>query len=167
MKIQNDKHQPRPVSDHKVRNPYSPRLRVSLGNFPPTKAKQEFKDECDINTIMRKYRQTGLFEHVNRYQGSYGDLGEPCDFQTAQNIIIEAREAFESLPAVMRKRFDNNPHDFLEFVHDPANKAEMIEMGLMKKPIQPPQAAQEAPKTTTPNPNPPKTTDSPKDDGGK
>jgi len=146
-----------------VRNPYSPRLRVSLSEFLPSQAKQEFKQECDINNILNRYRATGIIEHVNRYQGEYADLGEPCDFQTAQNIIIEAKAAFESLPAAIRKRFDNNPHEFLEFVHDPKNRPEMAEMGLLKRPVVP----LEAPKPITPTPTPPNLPASPNDDGGK
>lgn len=133
-----------------VRNPYTPRRRVGIDfKNSPSMTKQEFKKECDIKTIMAKYQRTGLLEHVNQYQGQYADLGDPCDFQTAQNIMIEAQAAFDSLPSSMRKRFGNNPHEFLEFVHDERNRKEMIEMGLIKpKAItsEPPQKAVEEPK---------------------
>lgn len=117
-----------------VRTPCTPRVRVSL-DFKgfPSMTKQEFKKECDINNIMARYLKTGIIDHVNQYQGDYSDLGEPVDFQTAQQILIEAQAAFASLPSKIRKRFDNSPNEFLEFVHDPKNHEEGVALGLFKK----------------------------------
>jgi len=141
------------MNTHHCRNPYtSPRRRVQVDfkNFP-SKTKQEFKEECDINSIMDRYQATGLIQHVNKYQGRYDELGEPCDFQTAQNIIIEANEAFDSLPSKLRKRFGNNPNEFLEFVQNPANREAMREMGLLnpERPTTAPVIKQELPGSPT------------------
>lgn len=96
-----------------------------------TKAQQHFKDECDINIIMKKYKRSGLIDHVNRYQGTYSDLSNPVDYQTAMQIVIDAQEAFESLPGNIRKRFGNDPEEFLQFVNDEANIDEMRSLGLL------------------------------------
>ncbi len=112
-----------------VKNAYSPsvpyRLRCGDGM-----AKQSFKEECDINTILKKYDKTGLIEHVSKYNGSYGDVTESVDYQTALNTVMSAESAFMSLPASIRTLFDNDPHRFLEFAQDPENAEELIEMGL-------------------------------------
>jgi phage internal scaffolding protein len=115
-------------------------VRPKLDCGSESMTQQHFKRECDINYILRGYNRTGLIDHVNRYQGQYMDLSEPVDFLTAQNVVIDAVECFESLPAAVRKRFKNDPQGFLEFVQNPENKEEMQEMGLLKpeKPEQKP-----------------------------
>jgi phage internal scaffolding protein len=101
---------------------------------------QSAKDECDINVIMKKYERDGLLEHVNEYEGHYGDFTEVCDYHTALNLVKSADEMFMTLPAYVRKEFDNDAGKFLEFVDDPANLDKMIEMGLAKAPEVTPQS---------------------------
>lgn len=95
--------------------------------------KQAFKAECDINTIMEKYARDGLLDHVSKYEGQYADVSAEVDYQMALETIFRAEEAFMSLPAKIRTKFDNDPQRFLEFVEDPSNHEEMIELGLRKK----------------------------------
>lgn len=107
------------------------RVRVSC---PAGRTKQQFKDECDINNILRKFERSGLIDHVSRYNGQYADVTGEVDYQTALDVIFRAEEAFFSLPSKIRARFDNDPQAFLEFVDDPKNRDEMIDMGLARKP---------------------------------
>jgi phage internal scaffolding protein len=116
------------------KSPYSgQRYRVSL-ECGPGLAQQHFKDECDVNRILAKYQKTGLLDHVNRFQGDYADLSAVPDFQDSLNAVIDAQEAFMTLPSSIRKQFDNDPAQFLDFVHDPSNRDEMVKMGLAKAP---------------------------------
>lgn len=95
---------------------------------------QAHKDECDVNRIMAKWQKTGVLEHRNTYQGNYGDFTNlPMDYQESLNAVIAAEEMFSSLPGKVRKRFGNDPANFLEFVQDPSNRDEMIELGLAKR----------------------------------
>ncbi len=114
------------------RNVYVPHFRVGKTCVGPSAAKQSFKDECDINKIMAKYRKTGLIDHVNRYKGDYSNLERGFEYQAGLNMIIEAKDAFESLPAEIRTRFGNDPGEFLEFVHDPESVDELVALGLAK-----------------------------------
>lgn len=114
----------------KIRSVYKPHARVTLQTILPSRTKQEFKDECNINTIMTKYMKTGLLDHVATYQGRYEDVSTGVDLQEAYAIQERAETAFESLPAEMRKRFENDPVQFLNFVLDPENLKEVQEMGL-------------------------------------
>lgn len=118
---------------------YRKHKRVALEFKQPSRAKQQFRDECDINAIMAKYKKTGLVEHVNRYQGQYGDFSTVADYQEALNMVMEAQQAFMSLPAHVRTRFDNDPGQYLEFVQDPGNQEEMVKMGLAHKRPEKPQ----------------------------
>lgn len=95
-----------------------------------SRAKQSFKDECDINNIMRKYEKTGLISHMNRHSGTYQNVPEEPDYQSALETVIKAQEMFAELPAVTRRHFENNPAKFLEFVGDPANAEKWDEVGL-------------------------------------
>lgn len=98
--------------------------------------KQAFKDECDINNLLSKYQKTGLVTHVNNFKGEYLNLSQPVDYQTALNVVINADAAFASLPSSIRKKFDNDPHEFLQFTTNPDNHDAMVEMGLVPKKTQ-------------------------------
>jgi phage internal scaffolding protein len=111
---------------------YSPKLKVELDCGSESMTQQSFKQECDINYILRKARKTGLIEHVNTYQGDYSDVSNVPTYQEAIQVLQDADHAFSTLPSDIRKRFSNNPQEFLDFVHDPANLDEMKDMGLMK-----------------------------------
>lgn len=113
------------------KKPYGSRSRKPTVINGPSLTHQSFKQECDINFIMRKYQRTGLADHVNQYQGDYSDLTEVPDYHEAMNKIISANEAFSSLSSSIRKKFSNDPAEFLDFVSNPENESEMRDMGLL------------------------------------
>lgn len=106
------------------------RRRVGYFSTKPSMVKPEFKQVCDINNIIAKYRQTGLLEHVSRYQGSYSDVVIEGDLHTAMISVVQAEEAFLSLPSNIRKKFHNDPSEFLDFVNNSDNFDEMVKLGL-------------------------------------
>ena len=114
-----------------IRSAHYPRDRHTKTFELPSRAKQSFRDECDINTIMAKYEKTGLIDHNARYRGEYADVTGALELQEALQVVEDANDAFDSLTAKIRKRFDNNPENFLRFVTNPENKEAMHEMGLM------------------------------------
>ena len=116
-----------------VRNAMT-RERVAVRFTEPSLAKQSFKNECDINQLMRKYQKTGVIEHLNTHQGDYGNFIGFEDYQISLNRILEAEDAFSTIPSEIRNKFSNDPAKFLEFVQNPANLAEMQEMGLANPP---------------------------------
>ena len=96
-----------------------------------SRTNQSMAPDTDINNIMKRYEKTGLLDHVNRYQGDYGDFTNvPVDYHDAMNIVRAADEMFMSLPATVRSRFENDPGKFLAFVENPENASAMVEMGL-------------------------------------
>lgn len=99
------------------------------------KTRQSCKDECDINKIVSRFKKTGRLPEIIKQNPQYGDFSTVEDFQTSLNIISKATAQFDYLPSAIRTRFNNDPAEFLEFVHNPDNKEEMIRMGLAKKPL--------------------------------
>jgi len=93
-------------------------------------AKQQFKDECDINRIMEKYRVSGMVTHLSKNLGRYVDVSEVGSYHEAVTRVIETRGFFAGLSADMRKEFDHDPAVFLDFISDPENIAKIHELGL-------------------------------------
>ncbi|AXH75591.1 MAG: internal scaffolding protein [Microviridae sp.] len=94
------------------------------------RTKQSFKEEVDINTIVRRFGLSGVLPAVVN-PPMYGDFGGVFDYQTAMNAVVGARESFMSLPAGVRSRFHNDPQELLAFLGDEGNKAEAIKLGLV------------------------------------
>lgn len=120
------------------------RNRVAFDCGTDSRAKQQFADECDINNLMRKYEKGIALTHLNRYQGEYADVTGAVDYHEASNIVLAAQEAFSSLPAAVRKRFDNDPGQFMDFVSKEENREELVKLGLAKAP-EAPAVSQDAP----------------------
>ena len=55
-------------------------------------------------------------------------------YHEAMNEIIKADDMFMELPSKVRKRFGNDPAQFLEFVSDPDNHDKIYEYGLGNRP---------------------------------
>lgn len=127
-----------------IRKPYNDRVRTSITFPEKTMAKQSFKDECNINNIMSKYANTGLIDHVQKVQGSYGDFTSVADYQLSLNQVIDAQNAFDELPAALRKRFGNNPSQLMEFLSDASNQDEAVKLGLIEPKSPPPQPEKKA-----------------------
>ncbi len=106
------------------------RIRKQKKFLLPTRTKQSFKEECNINNIMSKYMKDGLLEHVNTHQGRYEDLPSNTDYHDGLNTLLRANEAFNTLTSAIRKQFNNDPAEFLEFITDPENQDEINALGL-------------------------------------
>lgn len=96
----------------------------------PSRTKQSFKDECDINTILKRFNITGELPN-NVRAPQYGDFEGVFDYQSAMNAVIEASAAFMEMPAHVRKRFGNDPAAFVDFCSDESNRAEAEKLGLV------------------------------------
>lgn len=113
---------------------FDPSRKVVKDFVEPSMTKQSFKDQCDVNNILKRYRNAGVSPYQMPQPGSYQNCLGVTDYQTALHQIREAEASFGALPAELRKRFDNDPGLFLDFVHDPSNFDEMVELGLANKP---------------------------------
>jgi len=98
----------------------------------PSLAQQHFKDECDINNILRQFNITGLLPE-QPLSPRYGDFSGIGDYHTALNRVIAAQDEFEALPAQIRARFNNDPAQLIEFLENSDNRPEAEELGLVEK----------------------------------
>ena len=99
-------------------------------NSEPTLTQQQFKEQCDINNIIKNYTQTGELP-LSQKVGQFLDVSHVQDYQTALNTVIEAQSAFDNLPSKIRSRFENDPNQLLAFIEDDANYAEAQTLGLL------------------------------------
>ncbi|WNK13564.1 MAG: internal scaffolding protein [Microvirus sp.] len=109
---------------------YSKKLKIQLNCSDPSRTKQSFRDECDVNQIMARYLQTGVLDFQQQYEPQYGDVPSD-DFQASMEKVAHARQMFADMPAKLRDRFNNDPGRFLAFVQDDANLPEARLLGLV------------------------------------
>ncbi len=88
--------------------------------YGKSRTKQSFKNQTDINKILKRAQKTGTISHLAKYEGVYGDFAE-FDFTEAQNRLARASTIFEELPSEIKNEFDQHPGKFLAYVNDPAN----------------------------------------------
>ncbi|QCQ84930.1 internal scaffolding protein [Blackfly microvirus SF02] len=105
-------------------------VRADLSKFEPSLTRQEFAEECDINTIMARYEAGGAISHVNRASPVYLDTTLYPGLQASMDAFREASLSFAALPAHVRREFDNDPQKFVDFALDEANVGRMREWGL-------------------------------------
>ncbi|WNK12908.1 MAG: internal scaffolding protein [Microvirus sp.] len=106
---------------------------IDVQEIPEGKSltQQQFKDECDVNSIMRRYMQTGVITHTDSRSGVYADITElPASYQEALDVVRYANEAFMQLDAQVRNKFNNDPQAMIDFLNDPTKIDESISLGL-------------------------------------
>lgn len=99
----------------------------------PFRAKQSFKDQCDINRILDRAKRTGVVSHLQRHQGTFGDFRN-FDFEDAQFKLAHANSIFYDLGAEVRKEFGNSPAKFFKFASDPANAEKLAQIPELARP---------------------------------
>lgn len=123
---------------HVVRSRYNydvKKASTPLHCFLPSRAVQDAADESDINTIVRKFGVTGKIP-VLPIQPQYGDFNTVSSFHEAMNLIAETHELFDSQPATIRDKFANDPQNMIDFLENPDNIDESIQLGLrIKAPV--------------------------------
>lgn len=96
--------------------------------------KQEFTEELDLNVIMARFAASEFdptMLPVTTRKALSGDFtGAPESYHAALNFVKDTEMAFMTLDAKIRERFDNDPQAFLDFVSNPENADELVEMGL-------------------------------------
>lgn len=96
----------------------------------PTRVKQEFKKEVNINEIVARMRR-GISPPpwMTSSTPRYGDFSNmPASFQEAFAIVEKGREAFMGLPLDMRRELDHDPRNL-----DTAPRELFERYGLVKK----------------------------------
>ncbi len=110
-----------------------PRVFGYLPDDEPQKAKQEFKEECDVNTIVDMYKR-GAPLPVQIRPGQFADVSDLGDYKTALETVMEAEEVWNTLPLAVKEAAGGTAAGFVDFVNDPANADQLIELGLVPGP---------------------------------
>jgi len=97
---------------------------------------QSFAKDADINTIMNRYKKTGVLgdpsissQRVSRF----GDFSDIADYPTIVSRIQQAQDDFMTLPSEVRAKFGNLVENALDFIADPKNADEAVKLGLLPK----------------------------------
>ena len=101
-----------------------------------TLTQQQWKKQCDINEIMKKYKRVSMKELSKlpiSQTGVYGDFSKVTDYHDAMNKVIAANQAFMGLDSNLRTRFHNDPAELIQFLNDKKNLKEAVELGLIDK----------------------------------
>lgn len=117
----------------------NPAIYVDCSDLPSL-TRQEFAAECDINNLMAQFEKTGILpSNMNSSEPRYLDVSDVPDLQAAHAILQQATTSFMSLPATVRRDFDNDPIKFISFAENAENLPKMREWGLAPPPpIDPP-----------------------------
>lgn len=68
---------------------------------------------CDMSQIMDRYIRTGDTALLNRRAGFYGDVTElPKNYAQLHNLLNNADDIFNALPAELKEKFGHNPAVF-------------------------------------------------------
>lgn len=118
-------------------------LDYGLACLDETRTQQHQAKECDINYIVQQFGVTGMLpQSINT--PTYQDFESVFDYQTALNAIIQADEAFASLPAELRKEFEHSPAKFLDFLDNNPDPQKLVDLGIaeiLQKPAPPSDAS--------------------------
>jgi len=95
-------------------------------------AKQSFKEECDINTIIKRFGLGYELPQDVRIPTS-GDYTNITDFHSAMTAVRQAQESFNALPADVRTFFGNDPQGYVEYCLDEKNAGRLGELGLLNE----------------------------------
>lgn len=128
--------QPTGVSDELESSAYveidraNPALYLDCSDLPSL-TRQEFAEECDINSLMAKYEKTGILPvNMNMSVPAYLDVSDVPDLRASMDTLNAATAAFMSLPAAVRKEFDNDAMKFVDFAGQAENLERMRSWGL-------------------------------------
>ena len=88
-----------------------------------------------FKTMINKYDRTGVLSNVQKGKAMYGDFTKVNEYQDAIDLVTNSKNMFNELPSDIREKFSNNPGEFFEWITNPANNKEAIELGLVKAPI--------------------------------
>lgn len=95
---------------------------------------QSFKDECDINNIVANNAPGDLFMDPTirpTLEPRFLDCTTGTSFQDSLDHVIRIKDAFADLPSELRRRFDNDPSVFVDYLKNADNFDEAVKLGLL------------------------------------
>jgi len=112
------------------------RIQLTIPHDEVIRVEQSHKDEVNINNIVKRHGIDLIAKTAALQQFKFDD-NPNNDFQEIMNAILKAQDSFSSVPSDIRKQFDNNPAQFMDFIHNPDNQQQLIDWGLASAPEKP------------------------------
>lgn len=88
---------------------------------------QHFKDDCDVNIILERFLRTGEVPTASVIP-SYQDVSDFADFRELQDAMSDATDYFESLPARVRARYNNDVTNFYESLNTKQGYSDFVSL---------------------------------------
>lgn len=99
---------------------------------------QSEKADADINVIVERASRGAIAPVGRGSTPMYGDFTEvPTDLREVLVIARRAEDLFMTLDPFVRRRFNHDPAEMLDFLNDSKNRDEAVKLGLVKAPIPP------------------------------
>lgn len=96
------------------------------------KTQQNFREQCNINTIVDRARKSGMVSHVSGKMPQYMDVSNMTSYHEAMDTVLRAEYYFNALPAKLRERFYNDPEQLINFISNDENYEEAVRLGLVE-----------------------------------
>lgn len=96
-----------------------------------SRTKQEFLRDADISVMYERFFSGGSLE-VNKLEPKFLDLSELPSFDESQRLLADVGSQFRVQPAAFRAEFDNDESIFVDWILDPENRDEAIELGVLE-----------------------------------
>lgn len=107
-----------------------------------SRTQQQFAESANIKNIVDRIKR-GVMPIGQTRPPLNIDHTQVKPYHEALNLVTEIKQNFLKQPAKIRERFQNDPAKMLEFLEDPKNMAQAIDLGLAT----PTEEAKEAPIT--------------------
>lgn len=111
----------------------------------PGHTQQHHAASVDIRNILMAAKKGIPIESVAWGTPQFGDFSNVDSYVVARQRIASTNEDFGRLPSEIRNRFQNDPAKLVEFLSNPANLNEAVELGIIT-PGQPDQVVAAVPK---------------------
>ena len=114
---------------------YNPGVSPTIKSTLPSMTEQCHRDDCDINTIINRYKKTGVLGTATQVREMvFGDFASIPDRLMTEVGMAEAKENFMKMPLNVRNHFEHNIGKFLKALSDPAQIPTLQNLGIVKKP---------------------------------
>lgn len=101
-----------------------------------SRTKQAFKDETDINRIVKRHVE-GYPPPLETRQPMYGDFSQHTSLLQATQAVEAAEEEFMTLPAAVRQAARNDPVEFLNMMASEDGAQKLVDAGLPVEGVEP------------------------------
>lgn len=135
---------------------FKQRPRVKKVFTKPSMTRQEFKQECDLALTLKRFAKTpGGARALANAQGfaeglQFCDVTQVPQYRQYRDLVNAANAKFMALPVNLRRRFENDPAQFMDFVADSRNREEALALGLIRPEAKQPVKAEDSASSTPP-----------------